>query len=266
MTKKRMESIAQLVCKAGMDVEVVEVNKINGTRLGLVLKGVEVAPTLYLDSVEDESDEVAVEFVLRAMEACKDPDLDIFDLLRDENVIGFVVNREQNQKLLENIPHMDICDLAIGFRFTKNCQSCVISNNLMNQLGYTLEQLYSLACQNATPQIASMQNLLAELGYEYMLGDMPVPMYVITNENRYFGAFEAFLIDNLESVSSYINSDLIVIPSSIHECIVVPMDICEMDYVREMVRDVNQTVVCANEILSNNIYIYSRETGELKIS
>ena len=61
---------------------------------------------------------------------------------------------------------------------------------------------------------------------------------------------------------------LTILPSSIHECLIInaedePKDIDEL---REMVKEVNETVVSDQDILSNNVYIYNRITDKITIA
>ena len=61
---------------------------------------------------------------------------------------------------------------------------------------------------------------------------------------------------------------LTILPSSIHECLIInaedaPKDIDEL---REMVKEVNETVVSDQDILSNNVYIYNRTTDKITIA
>lgn len=262
MTRRRIESIANRVCESGMEVKVVEVDKINGTRFGIVLQGVTCAPTLYLDEFSDHSDDELVEFVINTMDRSKERMIFIDDLFQPENVIGFIINTSKNEKLINNAPHIDILDLSICFRFSKNGESCVINNAIAKQYGYSVERLYQLANENATPQIASLQSILFNLDSDI---DLDIPLMVITNENRYFGAFEGFLLDNLKEVARNLDSDLIIIPSSIHECLILPTDECDVDYVRQMVYDVNNSILGNEEILSFNIYKYVKFKNEIHI-
>lgn len=59
---------------------------------------------------------------------------------------------------------------------------------------------------------------------------------------------------------------MIILPSSIHEVLLVVYEeeLC-MEELKEMVRHVNQTEVAKEEILSDNVYIYSRKTDKISI-
>ena len=53
------------------------------------------------------------------------------------------------------------------------------------------------------------------------------------------------------------SSSYYILPSSIHETIVVPFnDGMNVDELKNMVHEVNSTQVVADEILSDNVYVY----------
>ena len=59
--------------------------------------------------------------------------------------------------------------------------------------------------------------------------------------------------------------DLFIIPSSVHEVILVPKEGGSAKRLNEILNDVNQNSVDPIEILSNRIYSYSRELDEVVI-
>jgi len=89
-------------------------------------------------------------------------------------------------------------------------------------------------------------------------------MYVFTNAYGINGASVMMYNGVLERFAKRLDKDLIVIPSSIHEIIVIPK--CkdwDADGLRDMVREINSTQVPIEDILSNSIYTYSRKQNAL---
>lgn len=114
------------------------------------------------------------------------------------------------------------------------------------------------ACQNHT--ITPMRSILAEMmgvPEEMMPEDNP-PMYVCSNKSRVYGAGAMLDKNLLHKISDMTRAkQLIIFPSSIHECIVVPfMETVDPD----MVREINSTQLKEEEVLSNNTFVY--EDGE----
>lgn len=88
-------------------------------------------------------------------------------------------------------------------------------------------------------------------------------MYILTNEFKMCGASVIFYPNVLERAGKIIGDDFYVLPSSIHETILVRADkIFSKDELTQMVREVNQQVD-SEELLSNHAYFYSVEKKEL---
>ena len=88
-------------------------------------------------------------------------------------------------------------------------------------------------------------------------------MYVAGNESKNFGAavilYESFLSD----FAKEIQSDFYILPSSIHEVILIPTGNEEDEAVKlkNMVYEVNHSELSEEEILSDSVYIFRRNGG-----
>ena len=90
--------------------------------------------------------------------------------------------------------------------------------------------------------------------------------YVFTNENGVNGASVILYDHVLEDAAEKMDSDLILLPSSIHEWLTISANTTMgYDEISEMVHSVNSDVLEPEELLSDNIYIYSRENKEIHI-
>lgn len=71
----------------------------------------------------------------------------------------------------------------------------------------------------------------------------------------------------LKDFAAVLEYDLIILPSSVHEVLLVPYeeDLC-MEELKEMVRHINRTEVAKEEVLSDNVYCYSRKTDKISIA
>ena len=89
-------------------------------------------------------------------------------------------------------------------------------------------------------------------------------MYVFTNTYGINGASVILYNGLLDKFAGQIKKNLYVIPSSIHEVIVIPK--CkewDAESLKEMVTDINNTQVPDEDVLSSNIYEYSRSKKAL---
>lgn len=89
-------------------------------------------------------------------------------------------------------------------------------------------------------------------------------MYVMTNKTRINGASCIFYDGVLEHFADSIDSDVYILPSSVHEVILLPKSKgFDKEILKKMVREVNIEGVSADEVLSNNIYEYVKKDEEI---
>ena len=80
------------------------------------------------------------------------------------------------------------------------------------------------------------------------------------------GASVMLYKDPLRDFANYMGHDLYILPSSIHEVILIPAyDHDSYDELTSMVKEVNSTQLSKEEILSDHVYFYSRETGQISM-
>lgn len=183
-----------------------------------------------------------------------------------------LVNRAMNQVLLDTMPHENyLGEFAVIYSVIikqedEGVQSVRITNSLMNHWKISSHDLYELALNN-TVKLFPKVSMPMEDVIRNMIG-APMPereaevdmMYILTNEQGINGA-TVLLYPGLlkEFLSQYGIKEryLYILPSSIHEVILVPTENLSMtENYRQMVRDVNNSEVAADEILSNQIIIY----------
>lgn len=92
-------------------------------------------------------------------------------------------------------------------------------------------------------------------------------MKILSNARRVHGAACVLYPGVLERLAWKEGRDLYVIPSSVHEMILLP-DIGAQQpmELKEIIREVNRTQVDPAEVLSDSLYRYSRAEGRLSIA
>lgn len=100
---------------------------------------------------------------------------------------------------------------------------------------------------------------------EEVLGNGPEsPLYVMTNRTGINGASVILYDGVLRDFAETLGSDLVILPSSIHETLAIPyeehLNAAELE---NMVRSINRTEVPPEDILSNSVYRYDRETDSV---
>ena len=266
-------------------VEVNEVVKGNDTKLIGIIIGKEnsnVAPNIYLEKYYDRYlkgtdmdtliDEICAVCVQNDVPNLSADDLTNFDKVKDKICVR-LINAEKNTEYLANKPHKLIEDLAIMYcisvLISESGQGSVpITNQLLDAYGITVDELHNIAMTNLkkqTPKFVSMREMLLEMGCpEFMLPPKDdLSMYVLTNESKTHGA--AMILNNevLSNIREKLNRDFIIIPSSIHEVLIVPIsdDIMDINEYSKKIQKINASEVNSEEVLSDHPYLYTKNNG-----
>ena len=147
--------------------------------------------------------------------------------------------------------------------------SVKITNDIMQNFGITFEELDKAANNNRDSYVAqdmfSMMVSLMPISTEEIKEMKGGPqMYVLTNEWKLKGASALLYPELIEDIAQEENSDLIVIPSSIHEILIVEASGMDKDGISQMVQEVNSQKVDEQERLSDHAYFYKR--GSMQIT
>lgn len=190
-----------------------------------------------------------------------------------DNVFVKLVNYDRNSSILEKCPYIQFYDLAITFRYlVRNDEdgiaSAQITNEHMVKWDLKLEELFIRAKENTKrlfpPVIKSMPDMLEEMTGKKFPRD--VDIYVLTNEKCINGASSIIFSEWMEEFAECIGHDIFVLPSSIHELLLIPDDgTFTKQELLEMVSDVNSCVLTDIDYLSDNVYLYDAESGMLRI-
>lgn len=199
-----------------------------------------------------------------------------FDAMQSKIAYKLILT-QKNETLLQNIPHMTYLDLAIVFfilfeEADTGTATITITNDLMELWNTDVETLYQVASQNVKellpPSFKPMNVVIGELmgnGSEDILRDEEL-MFVLSNPLRSFGA-ACIIYDNvLRDIGNQLGENFYLLPSSIHEIIIVPESKCPtVQDLNDMVKEINETQIDVEEILSEHVYYYNCENDELTI-
>lgn len=268
-------------------IEYKEVLKNNGVKLdGVIVRqnNCVVSPTVYVnDYYEDFSNgeninNIAdiIERLIRDNTIEDEFDADeliLFDNVKDR-IVFKLINFERNKELLETVPYKKYLDLAIVYYISVKedifeCASILINNSHLKLWNKTLEEIDELAEKNTPfilkPELKSMGQTLKEIMFnsddnEFDEEDFEnCYMYVLTNEKKQFGAATILYDNELKDFSERIESDFYIIPSSVHEVIIIPSKFVDSsDSLDEMICEVNSSQVPLVDILSDHAYKYNR--------
>lgn len=98
---------------------------------------------------------------------------------------------------------------------------------------------------------------LEQMKEEFVNG---VPMWIVSTEQHTFGAAAICYPGLLDSIEQILG-EVYILPSSVHECIITPVCMSDIDCLMQMVPRVNKTELDASEWLSDHVYKYSKHDG-----
>lgn len=293
-----------LVNKISSDVKIqlTKVMKNNGCLLeGFIFSTSEqnISPTIYVNDffeayLEGKPLSVIVDEILSIYETNKlkeSINMDFFlsyDKVRSK-ILFKLIDLEKNQKLLEKTPHIPYLNLAIVFYYLLQDgpfgnATILIQNSHIETWEKSREDLYEEALNN-TPktlpvQLKGMDDIIREMMADSKdcdnqtiqdqimeeVKELPSnkKMYVLSNESKVHGASAILYPNVLTNFSKAIGKGFYILPSSIHEVILLPFDeALEPENLKLMVQEVNETQVREEEVLSNSVYLYSPSGQEI---
>lgn len=266
------------------DIEIEErrINKAQRGALNGILfrkEGLDCAPTFYVEdfyttykegaSVKDLSRE-AVEAAVRSMDLADMFARESFSLIGDpERLRVRMMNKERNREYLKGIPCMDLgCGFVYIAEAARGEYRAVITEELMKEYDMDIDKFFDMAVQNTVKDRPAVLQDLAEsvmgitAGCENLFerpdGTAPEgagPGFVLTNSEFYWGAGALFYPGVLGRIHGLLDGDYYVLPSSVHELIIIKADGQDPRQLADMVRSANRSVVEENEVLSDDLYI-----------
>ena len=291
-------SVEQKVADRDAQVEIRRIVKANDcARDGLVImeKGLIAYPTLYLQDFyplfqNGETIEEIAERIIEIHDHCVMPPLEYSDLesfeIAKEHLTCKLYNTTANEEYLEDAVSISFFDLSVVFYCTmildgEHVFSSKVTQDLLEKWGLHAGDLFETARDNTEKMLGVF---LKEVGEffpelygqgteeqdeffrEILSDDRRIPMYILSNQTRRFGAVNMLDYRILQQLSEQLEDDLYIIPSSVHEVILTPVrGGFSREAADEMVREVNRNVLDIADILADHIYLYSREENRITV-
>lgn len=263
-----------------------------------------ISPNIYIDDLYDEyaSGVTFSEIVDKIIKVKSDLKCDFeinFDFLDDYEMVKDklsirLIGKENNDKMLLDVPHTDFYDMTTVYYINLSHDAIgrgaiLINNSFMKRWNISTERLNNDAKENMMkknpPQRLDIVDMLIDMfvkhnddGSRYVQDDINEfveqmettrdnnrHMYVLTNMDKMYGASVIVYPGLLEELADSFDSDYYLLPSSIHEVILIPSEEEDNGYeLSEMVKIVNEEHVDAEDILSNHAYKYHRSNHWLE--
>ena len=243
---------------------------------GIVIKGEDpIAPVIYterlIEDAEAQGKSIAevVADVIKVYEEHRHVELDLDQLMSREFIMNNVyigIQRESEEDIVKMACDFDGMEAFLYVRGDMEVEagySIKVNKYFLAHAYVDVTEAWDRAKENtfAETEIQSIAKMLAEMcgmPYDETI-EMDIPMYVITNKCRLRGASAILDRKALEEFAQEHGAEeLVVLPSSIHEMIVVPFDgSMDIEEMSAMVREINAAEVKPEERLTDRAYIIS---------
>ena len=238
---------------------------------GLRIKmGTNIYPVIYFDTFTEllksgKSIPEAVAIILCQMKTEKltFTKIDFDKLLKDEDYVKehiFIgLQPVSVDELVKKPFFLNGLEMFLYIRFPEidgTNTTAKINKRAVSAFNITEEVLWDLAFYN-TRENVKLSNLFEEL-YNVSAPDAgEIPLYILTNKEKHFGAAAILNLEAVKKVAARTGTDKVyVIPSSIHEMLLIPWDEAfSIDEITGIIREVNATEVDEIEQLSDKPYI-----------
>lgn len=263
------------------EVRIQDTRKNNGvTYRGLYVRepGNQTAPSICLEdfyyayqngeSLEEIIRSIRAEYCW-AMERAEDYQTDIahFEDVKDR-IIFRLINYTKNEELSDYCPVIRLYDLLLTFRWIAHTDdiglsTALITNKELEIWGISVPELLLAAqkntCRIFPPCIINMDTLLEQMGGTLPELNTGIDMYIMTNTQQINGATVLVYDNVVQEFAEELQDDLYLLPSSIHEIILVPASQIEKkEALFVMVREANRTIVSPGDVLSDGVYYFDR--------
>lgn len=257
---------------------------------GLTIKkqGMDISPTFNMDAMYKEytetEDMLTIMDMIRAgfeeLPSLDRMGIDLSDYDSVKNNITMVIREKSRcQDIINDVPYIQKGE----FEFQRNeheSYATIISNATLEAYGITKDELYDQAKENDKKN-AYKQPILCDINdiiFNIIAGEKLFDeknllenneiidieddeLLVLSNRESREGAALLFNEDVLERISEVMNGDYYIIPSSIHEVIVLKeMHAPELN---QMIAEVNNTQVEPEDVLSYNAQYYDSRNKTL---
>lgn len=221
-------------------------------------------------------DEIA-EKVLCISQESKQENINLSQITDYENVKSRLalklINRKENRKLLNDMPHINVCDdlACICYIVLEQPENgkIMVHNGLFEKWNVPVMDMMHTAMENTKrmypAKVMDFEKVVKKSGMFSEADQLGGSMYIITHGGEIYGAVAALYNGLLDRLAEEIGSDLILIPSSVHEFLMMPKKMCHIgvEELNQMIREVNAEQLEPDEVLSDHAYLYCKETKEI---
>lgn len=284
------------VLRNDIDVRLQKVIKTNDEvfhGISIIVPDRKYAPTIYIEQCYDDYkkgmpiEEIANGIIQKTIEVYNDnpvPDglsLQYEDI--EDKLVVQLADAEKNKERLKELVYKPVGNgyVLIPYIVVKEDENAsmraAVTKPMAQELGYDIDKLMNTAFQNTVeryePIFVGMEDVLFTMGNSIKAANpmkedftlnSHLGMYLLSNTRRENGAAVLYYPDMARRIGEILGDSYYVLPSSRHEVLIIPDGAgLTLQQTQMMVRDVNQTVVEPQDILSDRVLFYDREKNRL---
>lgn len=251
----------------------------NSIKNGVELEGISIrdnsniAPIIYTEAIIERAEKEekklfeVVSAIIGIYESSRAVDLDVDSLFNRDFVLSHIyigLQKDSTEDIIKRNSGLDGIESYLYIRREKSKEesfSVKITDMLFAKAKISLDEAWSNAeaNTNAETKIESMAKVISEMmGFEYSEEmDEMTPFYILSNTCKMKGASAVLNKKVLSEFGEKYHTDrVVVLPSSIHEMLIVPYtEDIDLNTFSEMVGEVNNTEVDPTERLTDRAYI-----------
>ena len=284
--KEELQSrlLAEAESKLDGTIEFAEMMKNGGIQNGIIYRpeGSRIGITTYVEKCYEAYQEgypiekIVEDYIPAMIDHSPDVEVDydgLINTLVPENTVPALIPRKGNEELLETVPHVPLQNLEIIFKFSISDffggGMANVSNQFSERFGFTAEELLDIATNNMKGQ--TVVTPLTEILYGSRKSDTDwdalknsgETMLVVSNQSNFQGAAAILDKDTMMKIADMFEEDMYILPSSIHECMVVPRSMGPVEEFQSLVKSANEEAVDPEDWLSDDVYVFDSRTQEI---
>lgn len=192
-------------------------------------------------------------------------ELDDYSKMKKRLVLQLLSSNGNGHDLNE-LPYHTMEDMVQVYRFDLGPvpggqATCLVTNKMLDHYGISRDQLERdtllVAAENRPATFKRLDEALIEMGGLSESGRGSLPFYIASVVGGSNGACAICYPGFLDRVANELDGDFFVLPSSIHEVLILPDNgIFERADLENMVHEVNRAEVAPEERLSDFVYHY----------
>lgn len=295
MTIELVNEKAQEIFHNGIEVNIREVIKNNDEKFhGITLMFSESGcmPTIYLEDCYElhregcSVEEIAEIIVFESMNAYHQAEeLGNFSFeysdIQDKLVVQ-LIDSEKNENRLNNLLFRNIGNGFVVIPYIvmhsndEGSFRTAVTKEMAKDFGYNEDELMARAYMNTVekcePIFIGIDDVITLK--DISRADNPMhedirinpnsKMYILSNTYQQDGAVVLFYPDTMRRIGELLGRNYYVLPSSVHEVLIVPEDNgFTLEMMRDVVKEVNTTTIDPKDLLSDKVMFYDRKKARL---